>query len=1041
MNIFDKFVRIVLKNSNTVLVLSALIFVYGSWVTITSPIDILPDLNRPTVTIFAEAEGLAAEEIETLVAFPIESVMNGATGVERVRSISSPGMALIFVEFDWKQEIFQARQIVSEKLNSVSLPEDVETNLGPISSIMGEIQLVGLSSPTGNMTPGQLRALADWTIRPKLLTVSGVASVTIIGGAIEQYQIQVDPVKLSNIGMTIGELEEAVDSLSDNKTGGFISTDKTEYPIRIIGRTADLDVLRNTVIANHEGTLTYLRDIATIAKAPQISPRGDASINGKPGVLMSITKQPGINTLALTKSIDEAIANLQESLSKDALLHPDLFRQEVFIRNGVDNVIGAIRDAGILVVIVLLLFLGNARAIAITLAALPLSFVVAILMLRYMDIDINVMTLGGLAVATGELIDAAVVFVENTIRWLRENKNKKEPLSSFEVVIRASNEVRGSIMFSILLVVFVFMPLFGLSNIEGRLLAPLGISYIIALVASMVVALTTTIVLSYLLLPQSKAVQSGLDTRLLSFIKKKAEPVIRLSIRKPKIGLVVAAISTIVTVGLVFQAGKEFLPPFNEGTLTIGISLPPGQSLEKSNILGTQIEKELLNIEGILSTARRTGRAEADEHAAGVNSSELEVNVDLKKRNKDDIIEDIKVAFASLDLQGANVSVGQPISHRIEHILSGVRAPLVIKLFGPDLDDLQTYAGQVRDLLEDIPGTLNPVVDQEVKVPQITITPNRDRLAQVGIGFGEFTDIVEVQLSGETIGTILEGSQSFDLVLRLEQEAISNPDKIGQLLIAMPNGTTLPLSTLADIKITEGRNSVSHDNGQRRLVISSGILDGDSVTIIETLKKRVAEEIDLPQGYFLSYEGTYKSQKESSRRLMLYTLLAFLGILGSLYYKFRSVSFVFQVLVNVPVTYAGAMIAVLLTGNVINLAGLVGLISILGLASRNGILLIEHWIFKATEEGVPFGEELIVSGSLNRLSPMLMTSLTSMLALLPLLWNASEPGKEILYPLAVTTFGGLLISLVVEIMIRPGMFALLGEKPLKRAVEQYKLQN
>ena len=1040
MNIFDTCIRTVLKNRTLVLVLSAVTFVYGAWVTVNSPVDILPDLNRPTVTIFAEAEGLAAQEVETLIAFPIESVMNGATGVERVRSISSPGMALIFVEFDWKQEIFQARQIVSEKLNSVSLPEDVETNLGPISSIMGEIQLVGLSSPTGNMSPGELRALADWTIRPKLLTVSGVASVTIIGGHIEQYQIQVDPVRLSNRGMTIAELEEKLESLSENKSGGFVSTDSNEYPIRIIGRTTDLDVLRNTAIANHEGTLTYLRDVATIAKAPQISPRGDASINGEPGVLMSITKQPGINTLELTASIDEAIASLQESLSEDALLHPDLFRQEVFIRNGVDNVIGAIRDAGILVIIVLLLFLGNARAIGITLAALPLSFVVAILILRQLNIDINVMTLGGLAVATGELIDAAVVFVENTIRWLRENKNKVNPLSSFEVVLRASNEVRGSIIFSILLVVLVFMPLFALGNIEGRLLAPLGIAYIIALIASMVVALTFTIVVSYILLPTSKAVQTGIDTPLLRFIKKKAEPIIRLSIRKPKIGLFVAAISTIVTIVLVMQAGKEFLPPFNEGTLTIGVALPPGSSLEKSNALGTKIEKELLKIEGILSTARRTGRAEADEHAAGVNSSELEVNVDLKIRSKDEIIADVKTAFAGLDLQGANVSIGQPISHRIEHILSGVRAPLVIKLFGPDLDELQVYAGQVRDLLEEIPGTLNPVVAQEVKVPQITIEPNRDRIAQYGLGFGEFTDIVEIQLAGESIGTILEGSQSFDLILRLEEKAVNDPDKIGRLLIAVPNGTVVPLSTLANIRITEGRNSISHDNGQRRMVISSGILDGDSVTIIETLKKRVAEEVELPQGYFLSYEGTYKSQKESSRRLVLYTLLAFLGILGLLYYKFRSVSFVFQVLVNIPVTYAGAMFAVLITGNVINLAGLVGLISILGLASRNGILLIEHWIFKATEEGEPFGEELIVSGSLNRLSPMLITSLTSMLALLPLLWNANQPGKEILYPLAVTTFGGLLVSLVVEVMIRPGMFALLGEKPLKRAVEQYKLQ-
>jgi len=1038
MRIFDFIVRAVLKNRIMVLVLSAVIFLYGGYVTLNSPVDILPDLNRPTVTIFAEAQGFAAEEVETLVSFPIESVMNGANGVERVRSISSPGLALIFVEFDWKQDIYQARQIVSEKLNSVRIPEGVETTLGPISSIMGEIQLVGLSSPTGVVSPGDLRAVADWTVKPKLLTVRGIASVTAIGGDIDQYQIQVDPVKLSNIGMTISELEEKLDSLAENKSGGFASTDTVEYPIRIIGRTTDLSVLGNTVIANHEGTLIYLRDIASVTKGPQSTPRGDASINGSPGVILSITKQPGVNTLELSAQIDEALADLQTSLGSDIELHPDLFRQEKFIRNGINNVVGASRDAAILVVIVLILFLGNARAIGITLTALPLSFVVAVLILKYFGIAINVMTLGGLAVAIGELTDDAVVGVENSARWLKENKLKKNPLSNFEVIIRASSEVRGSVIFSTVLVVLVFMPLFALGGIEGRLLAPLGIAYIVALIASTIVAMTVTTVLSYYLLPKSKLIQEGFETKFLKAIKKKAEPLIRYSIRNPKVGLMIAVGSIFVTAALALQAGKEFLPPFNEGTLTIGVSLPPGQSLENSNALGTRIENTLLEIDGVESVARRTGRAEEDEHAAGVNSSELEVDIDLNKYKKDAIIEDIKTAFATLPLQDANVGIGQPISHRIEHILSGVRAPIVIKLFGPDLDALRTYANQVRDLLEEIPGTLSPVVAQEVKVPQITITPNRDRAAKYGFSFGELTDMLEVQLAGEEIGTILEGSRSFDLILRLEKKSLDDPEKIGSLLIATPNGNRVPLSQLADIRITEGRNSISHDNGQRRMVISSGILDGDSVTIIETLKRRVASEIDLPAGYFLSYEGTYKSQQESSRRLLLYTFLAFLGILGALYYKFRSVSFVVQVLINVPVTYAGALIFVLFTGNVINLASLVGLISILGLAARNGILLIEHWLYKATEEGEAFGEELIVSGSLNRLSPMLMTSLTSMLALLPLLWNPDQPGKEILYPLAVTTFGGLLTSLFVEVLIRPGMFAMFGQKPLEKAVAKLK---
>lgn len=1041
MSLFDKIVHWVLRNRIAVLTISITIFIVGTYQTINAPVDILPDLNRPTVTIFAEAEGLAAEEMETMVALPIESVMNGASGVERVRSVSSPGFTLVFVEFDWKQDIYIARQIVSEKLGAARVPGDAKTTLGPISSIMGETQYIGLSSPNNVIGPGELRTLADWTIRPKLLTVQGVAAVTVIGGDVDQYQIQVNPIKLSNIGMTIAELEEVLTFIVDNKSGGFIATDDKEYPIRIIGRTTDIDVLGSTIIANEDGVQIALKDVANVTKAPQISPRGSASINAQPGVILSVKKQLNTNTIELTKEIDAILVEMQATLGRDVQLHPDIFKQEKFIQTGIDNVIGATRDAAILVVVILVLFLGNLRAIGITLVALPFSFVLAVLILRYFGIGINVMSLGGLAVAIGELTDDAVVGVENTVRWLKKNKKQVNPLTAIEVIMRASSEVRGSVIFSTILVVLVFMPLFALGGMEGRLLAPLGIAYIIALIASTIVAMTVTTILSYYLLPGSKLITQGFETKFLQIIKRQAEPLIRYSIRTPRLGLTIAIVSILLTISMAWQAGKEFLPQFNEGSFTMNVSLPPGSSLQKSSILGTKIEEALLHTRGVLSVARRTGRAEEDEHASGVNVSEIEIDIDLEAYKKDDIIANITDTLSHMNLQGANVSIGQPISHRIEHILSGVRAPLVIKLFGPDLDELNTYAKKVRDILDDIPGTLNPVVAQEVKVPQVTITPNRDRIAQLGFSLGELTDMLEMQLAGEEIGTILEGSRSFSLLLRLDPQAINDPDKIGSLLIALPNGNRVPLSQLAEVRLTEGRNSISHDNGQRRMVISSGILDGDSVTIIETLKKRVAQEVELPTGYFLSYEGTYKSQQESSRRLLFYAFLAFLGILGALYYKFRSVSFVFQVLVNVPVTYVGAMIAVLLTGNVINLASLVGLISILGLAARNGILLIEHWLYKATEEGESFGEAMIVSGSLNRLSPMLMTSLTSMLALVPLLLNADQPGKEILYPLAVTTFGGLFASLIVEVLIRPGMFALLGKKPLELAVKKYHSHN
>jgi HME family heavy-metal exporter len=1040
MRIFDFIVGQVLKNRMFVLLGSAALMMYGIYVTVNLHVDILPDLNRPTVTIFTEAEGFAAEEVELLVSTPIESVMNGAPGVQRVRSISASALSLVFVEFEWGQDIYIARQIVSEKIQAASLPEGVETQLGPISSIMGEIQLIGISSKNGETNPRQLRNIAEWTIRPKLLTVSGVASVTLIGGEIQEYQIKIDPVKLSNYRLTISEVEEKIQAIVENKSGGYISTDTLEYPVRIIGRTSDIELLANTVVAQHENTFVLLKDIARIEIGSQAVPRGDASVNNKPSVIASITKQPGINTLELTEKIEAALASLKPSLGEDIEIHSDLFKQEKFIRNGIDNVIGATRDGAILVILILILFLGNLRALTITLVALPFSFITAIVILQAFGIGINVMTLGGLAVAIGELTDDAVVGVENTIRWLKDHQreNHLKHLSVLEVILKASSQVRGSIVFSTLLVIIVFTPLFALSNIEGRLLAPLGLSYIIALIASTIVAMTISVVMCYYLLPNSKMITEGLETRFVKWIKRKAEPIIRWNIRNAKIGLIIAAVSFVLTSILVLQAGKEFLPPFNEGTLTIGVASPPGSSLEHSNQLGQRIEAALLQIPGVKSTARRTGRAEEDEHANGVEVSELEVDIDLSERKKDDIIGDVKASLSQIDLRGANVTIGQPISHRIEHILSGVRAPLVIKLFGSDLDELRTYADKIRDILEEIPGTLNPVVDQEVKVPQVTITPDRERAAQYGFIFGELTDAIETILAGEEIGRILDGNKSYKLILRLDEGRLQDVSQLKHLPLYTPQGISIPLSAVADIREIEGRNSISHDNGQRRLVISSGILDGDSVTIIETLKERIQKEITLPQGYFLSYEGSYQSQQESTRSLLFFTILAFTGILLVLYYKFRSVSFVLQILANIPVTYLGAMIGVLLTGNVISLASLVGLISILGLAARNGILLIEYWLYQATEEGIPFGEELIVRGSLNRLVPMLMTALTSILALIPLLLSPDQPGKELLYPLAVTTFGGLIVSTLVEIIIRPGMFKMFGEKPLLKAVERFK---
>ncbi len=1029
---FERIVELVLQKRKFVLFAATGIFIFGIYQTINSPVDILPDLNRPTVTVFTEAEGLAAEEVELLVTTPIEAVMNGASNVERVRSISSAGLSLVFVEFDWDADIYLARQIVTEKLNAANVPDGANSILGPISSVMGEIQLIGLSSPNGSASPGELRSLADWVIRPKLLTLSGVAQVTVIGGEREEYQILLDPVRMASLGLHLEEVLSSLEGLIENKSGNFMVTETGESPIRILAQTNDLSTIENAVISQNEGVFVYLRDIAIIQKGPALNPRGDAGINGLQGVIMSVQKQPQQNTLELGERVRMTLDEIQSSLGEGVELHADLFTQEKFIRNGIGNVANATRDAAILVVIILLLFLGNWRALIITLTALPFSFVMAILLLRWLGIELNVMTLGGLAVAIGELTDDAVVDVENSLRWLKENavKDKNDPTkkSVSEVILGSSREIRGSVVYSTVLVTLVFLPLLALGGIEGRLMAPLAIAYIIALISSTLIALTVTVILSYYLLPHKSLIENQKPTFIVSMIHKVAMPAIKWSLNVPKFGVLLAIFSLLATGFFVANAGKEFLPPFNEGTLTIGVSLPPGSSLVNSNGIGSEIEQVLVDIPNIKSVARRSGRAEEDEHANGVEISELEVDIDANA-DKDIVIADIKHAFVDIDVGQANITIGQPISHRIEHILSGVRAPLVIKIFGNDLDTLREVAEKVQRELEQIPGTLNPLVQQEVKVSEISIIPNRQKLAQFGLSVGEFTEMTEAFLSGVDLGTVLEGNRSFELTLRLPPEAVKTKEGIQQLPLLSKNGQLIILEQVAEVKETFGRNTISHDNGQRRIVVSSGILGGDSVTIIETLKSRIAQNIEMPQGYFLSYEGTYKSQKESSRKLIIFSILAFLGIVIALYIKFQSWSLVLQVLANIPVTFLGGMLAIRMTGNVINLASMVGLVSLLGLAARNGILLIEHWQFLMKEEGMPFNKETIITGSLNRLTPMLMTSLTSMLALLPLIIGGESPGKEILYPLSAVVFGGLVVSTLVEVLIRPGMFWVFGGPP------------
>lgn len=1025
--IFERIVALVLRKRKGVLIVAILLFIFWIYQTLSSQVDILPDLNRPTVTIFTEAEWLAAEEVELLVTTPLEAVMNGAPDVERVRSISSAWLSLIFVEFDWNADIYLARQIVSEKINTAQTPDGTNSVLGPISSIMWEIQLIGLSSKNGEIWEWELRTLADWTIRPKLLTLPWIAQVTVIGWEKQEYQILLNPVRMSNLWLSLDEVLANLEGIVDNKSGNFLVTPTWESPIRIIAQTNNLDTIGETVIAQNNWIFTRLKDIATVTKGAALNPRWSAGIDGNPGVIMSIQKQPSQNTLELGKSVTTALEELQKTLWWDVVLHAELFTQEKFIKNGISNVSTATRDATILVVIILLLFLGNWRAMVITLTALPFSFILSILILRWLGIELNVMTLWGLAVAIWELTDDAVVDLENSIRWLRINakKDDKDPTKKTlqEVILWSSREVRGSVVYSTILVILVFLPLLALGGIEWKLMAPLAIAYIVALLSSTLVALSVTVILSYYLLPH-KSILTQKPTFIVAWIKKRALPAIKWSLAFPKFWLLLAWVSIILTSLLIIDAGKEFLPPFNEWTLTIWVSLPPGSSLLESNTIGTHIEKALIGIESVTSVARRSGRAEEDEHANGVEISELEVDID-ENANKARVIADIKNVFAHIDVGDANITIGQPISHRIEHILSWVRAPLVIKIFGNDLDTLREVAEDIHSELEQIPGTLNPTIQQEVKIPEISIIPNRQKLAQFGISLGDFSEEVEILLSGIDLWTVLEGNRSFELTLRLPGKAVQTKQDIQQLPIWLSGNQVITLWEVAEVKESFGRNTISHDNGQRRIVVSSGILDGDSVTIIETLQTRIAQNVSIPQWYFISYEGTYKSQKESSRKLLILSFLSFIAILVALFIKFKSMSLVFQVLINIPVTFLWGMIAIKLTGNVINLASMVWLVSLLWLAARNGILLIEHWQFLMKQEGMSFSKETIITGSLNRLTPMLMTSLTSMLALLPLIIWWESPGKEILYPLSAVVFGWLLVSTFVEIFIRPWMFWML----------------
>lgn len=1031
-----------LKNRLIVVCLAALVTVYGGITIKQLPVDVFPDLNRPTVNIMTEAGGMAPEEVETLVTLPLETVLNGLPGVQRVRSSSGVGLSVIYVEFDWGTDIYRNRQLVSEKLSLVQekLPPNIIPVMGPISSIMGEIQLLGLYSSDGSIPPQDVRTLADWTIRPRLMSIPGLSQVISIGGGVKQYQILISVDKLRTTQLTLNDVETALSSVNKNSTGGFIDLRKKEYLIRNIGQIRNIDELKNSVVGSNLGRPILVKDIAEV-KIGSMVKRGDGSVNGHPAVIMSIQKQPGASTIELTKEIEKVLLEIQRSLPKGLVVEKNLFKQADFIERAIDNVEEAMRDGGIFVAIVLFIFLMNFRTTAITLTAIPLSFVITAIFMKVFGISINTMTLGGLAVAIGELVDDAIVDVENVYRRLRENKTSSNPRSSLKVIFEASSEVRNSIVLATIIVVLVFVPLFYLSGIEGRLFIPLGISYIVSILASLLVSLTVTPVLCSYLLTNKKSFNDHGDGQLVIWLKKLDRRLLEKVLAAPFAPMLFALILLIASLGFLPFMGKDFLPKFNEGTATISLILQPGISLEESNKVGAMAEKLILTVPEVKSVARRTGRAELDEHAEGVHSSEIDVDfkAEGEGREKSVVLGEIRAKLESLE--GAFVSVGQPISHRLDHLLSGVRAQIAIKVFGPQLSTLRAKTAEIFSAIKDVDGVVDLQLEQQVLIPQVKIQILREETAQFGILSGELIDNLEMALNGEVVGQVIDQQRYFDITMRFDEISRSDPDTIKKATVKiMPDGTKVLLEQVADVYVAEGPNLINRENMQRRMVVSANASERDLGSLVQEIQKKISQ-IELPEGYFITLGGQFESQQSASMMIFLLGIISLAAIFFVLYNHFKSSFIAIQIMLNIPMALIGSIIAIWLSDGILSVATLVAFITLCGIASRNGIMMISHYLHLMEHEGEKFSKEMVIRGSLERLVPVLMTALTAGLALIPLALSQGEPGKEILHPVAIVILGGLMSSTLLDMLVTPAVFFRFGQKSAEKFINNQKQEH
>ena len=1026
----NKIIHFSLHNRLLILVAAVLLTVGGIYITGQTEVDVFPDLNAPTVVVMTEANGMAAEEVEQLVTFPIETAVNGATHVRRVRSSSATGFSVVWVEFDWDTDIYLARQIVSEKLAAVTetLPENVgKPTLGPQSSILGEVLIVGLTADSTSMM--DLRTLADWTIRPRLMSTGGVSQVAVLGGDIKEYQILLHPGRMAHYGVTLGEVMAVTDQMNRNTNGGVIYEYGNEYIVRGVVSTTEVEKMADAVVKSVNGDAVTLGDVADVQVGSQVPRLGLASEKGKPAVLLTVTKQPDTGTIELTERLEAALKDLKKNMPADVHVSTDIFRQSRFIESSVKNVEHSLYEGAIFVVIVLFLFLANVRTTVISLITLPISLLISLIVLNYFGMSVNTMSLGGLAIAIGSLVDDAIVDVENVWKHLRENRAlpKNERLPMLDVVFNASREVRMPILNSTAIIIVSFIPLFYLSGMEGRMLIPLGVAFIVALVASTIVALTLTPVLCSYLLGGKHEDKVPKEAFVAAWLKKHYERWLVWALDHKRPVVLTTAALFVAALGLFFTLGHSFLPKFNEGSFTINISSMPGISLEESDRIGRRAEEILLSIPEIQTVARKTGRAELDEHALGVNVSEIEAPFELKDRSHEELLDDVRHKLSVIS--GANIEIGQPISHRIDAMLSGTQAGIAIKLFGDDLNKMFELGNQIKDAIADVDGIADLNVEQQVERPELEIKPKREMLKMYGIPLADFNTFVRVNMAGETVSQVYEKGGSFNLVVRAAEHDRCDMERIRDLMIDTPDGRKIPLANVAEVTSAMGPNTINRENVKRKIVISANASGRDMRSVVNDIQKRVAEKVKMPEGYHVEYGGQFESEQSASRTLTLASVLSIIVIFLLLYMQFKNALESAVILINLPLALIGGVFTLVCTTGEVSIPAIIGFISLFGIATRNGMLLINRYNMLRGEKETPL-RECIVHGSLDRLNPILMTALCSALALIPLALRGSLPGNEIQSPMAKVILGGLLTSTFLNGFIIPIVYEWMNKKKI-----------